>query len=548
MLKKIFFGICFACSLTLSAQTDPNVKAFDMLKNLQIFSEAYKQLHLNYVDEINPGELMKTGLDAMLGSLDPYTNYFPESDIEDYKIMTLGQYGGIGALVHYRNGAIYISECYENYPAFKAGLQPGDKILKVNGQDAVSKNSDDIGAMLKGQAGTKITLLIEREGQKPFEKEITREEIKLDNVSYVAILRDSIGYIKLDGFTQDAAHDVKDAFLKLKAQGMKALIFDLRGNGGGLMNEAIDIVNLFYEKNQAVVSMKGKVQERNVTYYTKQQPLDLDIPIAVMVNRGSASSSEIVAGALQDLDRAVIIGQRSFGKGLVQNVLPLDFNAQMKITIAKYYIPSGRCVQAIDYSEKDENGHGKKLPDSLRSAFKTKGGRTVYDGDGIEPDVELEPEMISNIAYSLVTKYMVFDYANQYKRKNASIPDVDQFVITDEEYENFKQFLSGKDFDYTTKTEYQLDEFEQIAKKEEYYDALKDALAELRVKFQHDKHADLEKNKDEIKELLREEIVSRYYYQKGRIRASLMEDKEIDTAIATLKDKTKYKNILKGSK
>ncbi|MFZ4399600.1 MAG: S41 family peptidase [Bacteroidales bacterium] len=519
---------------------------FEISKNLEIFTTLYRQLHLNYVDEISSGDLMKKGIDAMLDNLDPYTVYIPESDIEDYRLMTTGQYGGVGALIHQNGEYVIISDPYEGFPAFKAGLLPGDKIIEVNKQSAKGKSQNDISTIFKGQPGTNLTVLVEREGEsKPIEKSLTREEIKLLNVPYYGLLGKDVGYIKLTSFTQDAGKDVKDALLKLKEKNnIKSIIIDLRGNGGGLLQEAVNIVNIFVDKGQLVVSTKGKVAERNFSHKTMEAPTDINIPLIVLVDRNSASASEIVSGAIQDLDRGLIVGQKTYGKGLVQNVFPVSYNAQVKITIAKYYIPSGRCIQAIDYAHKDEDGNSGKFPDSLKTAFKTKAGRIVYDGGGIEPDLVLEPEKISNIAISLLTKYLIFDYANFFKRKNASISSAKDFIVTDAIYDDFLKYINGKDYDYTTRSEKNLAELEAIAIKEGYFDAIKSEYKSLKDKLIHDKNADLVKNKEEIKSLLKTEIANRYFYQKGRIEASLSDDTEISKAIELLNDANRYKKLL----
>jgi carboxyl-terminal processing protease len=534
--------------LSFSGFTQNN-SDFEISKNLEIFTTLYRQLHLNYVDEIKSGDLMKKGIDAMTETLDPYTVYIPESDIEDYKLMTTGQYGGIGALIHQKGDYVYISDPYEGFPAFKAGLIPGDKIVEVNKQSAKGKSSSDISSIFKGQPGTTLTVLIEREGEsKPLEISFTREEIKLLNVPYFGLVGKDVGYIKLSSFTQDATKEVKEAFLKLKEKyNIQSVILDLRGNGGGLLQEAVNIVNIFVDKGQLVVNTKGKVSERNSSHKTMDVAVDNKIPLVVLVDRGSASASEIVSGAIQDMDRGLIVGQKTFGKGLVQNIFPVSYNAQVKITIAKYYIPSGRCIQAIDYSHKDAEGEAGKIPDSLKSAFKTKNGRTVYDGGGIEPDIALEPDKISNIAVSLTIKYLIFDYASYFKRKNASISNAKDFVITDAIYDDFIKFINGKDYDYTTKSEKSLSDLKTTAEKEGYFDAIKNEYQSLKEKLIHDKTADVIKNKDEIKSLLKSEIANRYYYQKGRIEASLSDDNEISKSVELLNDMKTYKKLLEKS-
>jgi carboxyl-terminal processing protease len=526
----------------------PNQQGFEIMKNLDIYSSLIKELNLDYVDEINPGELTQTGIDAMLKSLDPYTNFIPESQVEDYKFITTGQYGGIGSLIHQQGDYIVISEPYEGSPAVKAGLKAGDKILEVNGKQAKGKSYDDVSAILKGQAGTTVTVLIARDGDpKPFEKTITRENIKIDNIPYYGIVDKNVGYIKLSGFTQNAAREFKQAFLKLKeGNTLAGIIIDLRGNGGGLLNEAVDIANLYVERGQEIVSTKGKKAEKNRTHLTMNPPVDLNIPVVLLVDRSSASASEILAGSLQDLDRGVVIGQRTFGKGLVQNVVPLTYNAQMKITVAKYYIPSGRCIQSIDYEHKKTDGSFGKIPDSLIRAFKTKNGRTVYDGGGIHPDIVLSPRKFSNIASSLFGKYLIFDYATRFARVNPSIPPADSFYITDSIYSSFLDFIKGKDYSYKTRSERALEDLKEVALKESYFDAIKEEYEQLKVHMEKDKQEDLQKYSDQVKDLIRLEIITRYYYQKGKVIAALKNDPELKEAIETITDNGKYLDILAG--
>ncbi len=542
--KLLFFAILIAGYATVSYSFVDNY--FEVSKNLDIFATLFRELNIYYVDETNPGNLMKKGIDDMLSSLDPYTNFIPESEIEDYRYMTTGQYGGIGALVRQIGDYVVISEPYEGFPAQKADLRAGDKILKVNDVDVKGKKTDDISKYLKGQASTAIKLLIEREGEtKPFEKIINREEIKIKSVPYSRMISKNVGYIKLTGFTENAAGEVKAALLELKKNPeLKSLVFDLRGNPGGLLKEAIDIVNLFEDKGTEIVSTRGKVKDWDKVYKGINSPIDATIPIVVLVDRGSASASEIVSGSLQDLDRGVVIGQRSYGKGLVQQTRPLSYNAQLKVTVAKYYTPSGRCIQALDYSHRNEDGSVDKVPDSLITAFKTKNGRIVYDGGGIAPDIAVEPIKFSSILGSLATKNLVFDYATKYRIAHASIVPAKEFKLTDAEYDDFVTFLGDKEYDYTTKTEKALEDFKNDAKADKSIDLIGADIDALKIKITHNKKEDLIKYKPEIKQFLEEEIASRYYFQNGRLEASLKDDPELTEALALLNDSERYTKIL----
>lgn len=519
---------------------------FEVSKNLDIFATLFRELNIYYVDETNPGELMKRGIDDMLESLDPYTNYIPESEIEDYRYMTTGQYGGIGALVRQQGDYVVISEPYEGFPAQKADLRAGDRIIRINDVDTKGKKTDDISKFLKGQASTALKIVVEREGEKkPLEKLLNREEIKINSVSYSGMLDNGVGYIKLTGFTENAANEVKEALINLKKNpNLKSLVFDLRGNPGGLLKEAVDIVNVFTEKGTEVVSTRGKVKDWDKVHKAVNNPVDLTIPLAVLVDRGSASASEIVSGSLQDLDRAVIIGQRSYGKGLVQQTRPLSYNAQLKVTVAKYYTPSGRCIQALDYSHRNEDGSVDKVPDSLISAFRTKNGRFVYDGGGIAPDVPVEAEKYSNILVSLVTKNLIFDYATHYRVEHPSIAAAKDFRLTDAEYDDFVNFLNGKDYDYTTKTEKTLEELRKNAAADKTEDEISADIDALKAKVAHNKKDDLIKFKPEIKEFLEEEIASRYYFQNGRLESSMKSDPELKAAEDVLADSDRYTKIL----
>ena len=522
---------------------------FEVAKNLDIFATLVKQLNTHYVDNINIGDVMKNGIDEMLSSLDPYTDYIPESEAEDYKFMTTGQYGGIGAIITKRGDFVMVSDPYEGFPAQKSGLKAGDIIIEVNNTTVKNKNTADVSDLLKGSPGSEVKIVFKREGEsRNIEKSFMREEIKINNVPYYGMIDNEIGYIKLTGFTQNAGKDVKDAFQNLKDNNkLKGIILDLRGNGGGLLNEAVNIVNIFVDKGQIVVSTKGKLESSNVVHRTFMPTVDNDIPLAILVDDNSASASEIVTGAIQDLDRGVIVGQKTFGKGLVQNIIPLSYNAQLKITVAKYYIPSGRCIQAIDYFHKTKDGKSSKVPDSLKTAFKTKNGRTVYDGGGIEPDLHMTPRQYSSISTSLMTKFLIFDFATKFNQEHATIPPAKDFIITDAIYDEFTKFISKKEYDYTTKSEKLLKDLKEAAEKEKYFEAIKNDYDDLKSKMMHDKNKDLIKFKDDITTLLKDEIVSRYYFQKGRIESYIHSDPEVAKADSTLKDNDTYKAILKGT-
>jgi len=531
-------------SVTFS-QTDNN---FEISKNLDIFATLIKELDKNYAEEIKPGELTETAIEAMLETLDPYTVYIPESNAEDYKMLTTGQYGGIGALIHKNGEYVVISEPYEGFPAQKAGLVAGDKIIEINGKSMKNKNSDEVSDILKGQPGVELNLLIGKLGvDDPMPVKVIREEIKIPNIPYSGMMPGGIGYIKLSNFTQNAGSEVKKVFLELKNNNeLKGIIIDLRGNGGGLLNEAVNICNIFVDEKLLIVSTKGKISSKNQDHFTRMTPVDKEIPLAILVDKNSASASEIVAGAIQDLDRGVIIGQRTYGKGLVQNVIPLTYNSQVKITVAKYYIPSGRCIQSIDYFHKDENGNSGKIPDELISEFKTKNGRPVFDGGGIEPDVYLDPLKLSKISQTLITKYLLFDFANLFASKHSSIPAAEDFEVDDETYNELITFLKDKTYDYQTASEEALEKLKTDAEKEKYFDAIEEEYNTLKSKILHDKSADLITYKDEIRMILKDEIVSRYYYQKGRIIASLSDDPEIAKAIEVLQGSETYLAILDG--
>ncbi len=522
---------------------------FEIAKNVNIFVSILKDLNEKYADEISPGALTQTAIDAMLKSLDPYTVYYPESQIEDYRMMTTGQYGGVGALIQQHGKDVVISEPYEGSPSAKAGLRAGDIVRKVNGQNLDGKNSSDVSAAMKGQPGSTLVLEVFRPSEnKTLTFNIIREEIKLPNIPYSGIIGDNVGYIKLDQFTEKAGSEVLEAFQKLKEQGMKYLILDLRNNGGGLLGEAVRIMNIFVEQGVKIVETKGKIPEMQKVYKTPAPATDKDIPVVVLVNDYSASASEIVSGAFQDLDRGVIVGKKTFGKGLVQNVLPLDYNTSLKITVAKYYIPSGRCVQNIEYFEKDTTKGAFKIPDSLAVPFKTKNGRTVYDKGGVEPDVVTKDSLVSEILASLITHNLVFDFANEYRAKHETIPPADQFRVDDKLYAEFVEFLKDKDYSYKTEAEEALADFKKTAEETNSFKAVEPIYNQLKEKLEQAKSQDLQTYKKEICGYLASEIAVRYYYQKGRIMNILSDDPDIAVAKSILLDNPRYRSILSPKK
>ncbi len=534
-------------SVSVIAQEKQN--NFEIAKSLDIYNSLMRELNLNYVDEINPGELNETAIKAMLDGLDPYTVFIPESDIENAKFMTTGEYGGIGALIQYDGEYVRISEPYYGWPAQKNGLIAGDAILEVNGVDCHKKNTQQVSELLKGQPGTEVKLKVKRYGQeKPIEKTLKREKVKIDNIPYYKVFDNGVAYLSLSGFTRDAAKEVKEKFMEMrKDRELKGFILDLRGNGGGLMNEAVDIVNLFIPKGKAVVSMKGKAASSNSLHATNSNPVDLEIPLVVLVDGNSASASEIVAGAIQDYDRGVIIGQRTFGKGLVQNILPLSYNTQLKVTVAHYYIPSGRCIQEIDYSHKKDTTQVQN--DSLGKPFKTMAGRTVYEGHGITPDVKVSRDPYATATAYLYGKNYIFDYANKYYSEHKTIDSADRFKIDDATYNDFVKFVNDRGFTYTTESEKAVEKLKKMAKEEGYLEQIKPQIEKLEKDLAADKANDLQKNRKDIEELLLSEIVARYYYQKGRIISALQNDPDLDRAMEILLNtngKDEYHTILSG--
>lgn len=547
-LKYLVIGSVLVGSLSLAAFKADD-RFFEIARNLDIYATLFKELNLYYVDEVNPNRMVKTSIDAMLKALDPYTNFFAEDEIEDYMTMTTGRYNGIGALIGQRQNKNIVLMVYEGTPAEKSGLQIGDEILKIDGVDLKSRKDTDTGKLLKGQTNTAVKLTVKRYGQKdPVDLTVTRDVVKMTNVPYYGMVSEDVGYIDLKDFTATASREVRTAFQELKGKGMKKLILDVRENPGGLLNMAIDICNIFIPKDSEVVTTKGKVTEWNKTYTALNPSLDLEIPIIVLTNSHSASAAEIVSGVIQDYDRGVLIGQRTYGKGLVQTTRELSFNTKLKITTAKYYIPSGRCIQAIDYSHRNPDGSVGKIPDSLKTAFKTKAGRVVYDGGGVLPDIVTETQTPTPIALSLNNKGLIFDYAVKYRHEHPGIKPAREFHLTDAEYNDFVKWSSDKEYDYTTQVEKDLGTLEASAKKEKYFDQIQDQLKALKTKVSHSKDTDMMTFKTEIRTLLEQEIAGHYYLQKGLKEASFATDTELKAALDLFKDMSRYTTILKGSK
>lgn len=506
---------------------------FEISKNLEIFTDLYKELNIYYVDDTQPGKLMKTGIDAMLSSLDPYTQYIPESDMEDYRFQTTGQYGGIGALIKRKGDKVVVSEPYENYPAMKAGIWAGDEIVEVDGRRVGGMNTDEVSKLLKGQSGTSVKVVTRRGRDEPVMFTLTREEIKIPDVPYKGIVDDAgkVGYIKLNSFTQTAGSDVRTALKELKDQGAARVILDLRGNGGGLLREAVNIVNLFVPKNQLVVETKGRIAEWDKTYKTLSEPLDAEIPLIVLVDGGSASASEIVSGALQDLDRAVIVGERTFGKGLVQQTKDLMYNSKLKVTVAKYYIPSGRCIQKLDYAHRDSTGKATEVKAEEVATFKTRNGRPVFDGRGILPDVPVQEPELAKVVGGLYEEDLFFDFATEYRHQHPDIGPPESFVVTDALYQSFVAFVKDKQFDYDTESMEALNSLIEKAKKERYYEHAQDEIDALRKELAPDRTEDLVRFRADIEEVLRNEIVARYHFQTGRAKAAMSTDPYVKKAI-----------------
>jgi carboxyl-terminal processing protease len=542
--KLLYLSLVLTIAVAFSF-SEPAERYFEIAKNLDIFATLFKEVNALYVDEVNPNKLVRTGIDAMLTSLDPYTNYIPEDEVEDFRTTNTGQYGGIGAVTREIGKRTVVTMIMEGYGAQKGGLKIGDEVLRIDDIELSKLSREESSQLMKGQVGTPVSLTIKRMGvDKPIKLEFKREKIKLNNVPYAGLVANDIAYIQLSDFTPDAAKEVKNALTVLKEQGAKGVILDLRGNPGGLLIEAVNITNLFLPKGKLVVSTKGKIPENNLNYETLNAPIDTEIPVSVLINRGSASASEIVAGTLQDYDRGIVIGEKSYGKGLVQVSRPLSYNSQLKVTTAKYYTPTGRCIQVLDYTHRRDDGSVGSIPDSLKRVFKTTNGRTVYDGGGIDPDVKTETREAHTLTQVLFEKGYLFDFAAQYVYNNPQQLEARTFTLTDEAYQRFVNWMKDKNYAYKSYLEYQLHQFSQEAKKEKYYTDLKSQIDAIQSRIADSKKNELMLYKDEIKMLLEEEIVSHYHLEKGGIEAGFKYDDDVKKATELLHDQSQYKKLL----
>lgn len=527
------------------AALSPSERYFEIAKNLDIFASLFKEVNALYVDDVNPNKLMRTGMDAMLASLDPYTNYISEDEVENFRTVNTGQYGGIGAVTRHIGNRTVVTMIMEGFAAQRGGLKIGDEVLKIDNVDLTRVSSEEAGGLMKGQLGTSVTLTIKRPGtESPFVLNFKREKIKISNVPHFTMVAPETGYIQLTDFTPDAGKEVRNALVALKEKGAKSIVLDLRGNPGGLLMEAVNICNLFIPKGKLVVSTRGKVVDNNLMYETLNNPVDTEIPLTVLIDRGSASASEIVAGTLQDYDRAVIVGEKSYGKGLVQVSRPLSYHAQLKVTTAKYYTPSGRCIQVLDYSTRREDGSVGAVPDSLKKTFKTSKGRTVYDGGGIDPDVVLVNPPYHPIVQVLFESGYLFDYATDFVSKHEAPGDVKSFQLSDAEYAAFVNWMKNKPYAYTTNLDDDLQKVKEQAKREKNYDDIKELVAKIENTVLEKRKNDLMAHKDQIKQALEADILSRYFLERGYVEAGFKYDKEIEQSILLFADLNKYNKIL----
>ncbi len=545
--KIILFALIGIASLAVAFRNSD--KYFLIAKNLDIFAAFYRELNTYYVEDLPPDKLIQTGIEAMLEETDPYTDFVPEEELDELRFMATGKYGGVGASIYTEGEWTSITDIYEGSPMDKAGIKAGDVIVSLDGKSARNMEQDEVSRYLKGTAGTTLAIVL-RHPINSTEKtyKIVREDINVKPVSYSGVIRKNVGYIKMTQFTEGSAEQVQLAFENLRKQNpsLAGVVLDLRGNPGGLLEEAVSLSNIFIDKGKLIVSTRGKVKSWDREYKTSLSPLDNHIPLVVLTSRSSASASEIVAGAVQDLDRGLVVGQRSYGKGLVQTTRPLPYNAKLKVTTARYYTPSGRCIQAIDYAHRNEDGEADYVPDSLRKSFTTAAGRPVKDGGGIEPDARVESTILSQVAITLLRKQFIFDYATRYYYAHPQTPAGNQEFVTDEVFEEFLKFLDGKDYSYKTRSEEALDNFRATARKEKYYDGLQKEFDALQVKMKHDKKQDLLRNKSEIRQLLEEEIANRYFPQAGRIERSLVWDKDVEEAVGLVQSPQKYQQLLTG--
>lgn len=522
-------------------------RSFQIAKNLDVFNSIVKELDLFYVDTINPDKTIREGIDAMLYSLDPYTEYYPEDDQSELEQMLKNSYGGIGSIITWdaKLKRSVIAEPYEGMPAATSGLKAGDVLMAIDGKDLAGKNNQEVSEMLRGQVGTGFKLTVQRPGtEKTLDFDIVRRSIQLPIIPYYTVLDNQIGYINLSTFSGNPSKEFKQAFLDLKKKGITSLVIDLRNNGGGLLDEAIEIANFFLPRGKVLVTTKGKIKQASNTYKTLREPLDLDIPLAVLVNSSTASSSEILAGSLQDLDRAVIVGNRTFGKGLVQTTRMLPYGGTMKLTTSKYYIPSGRCVQAIDYKHRNEDGSVGRIPDSLTTVFHTAAGREVRDGGGVTPDIEVKQDKLPNILFYLVNDNLIFNYATQYCLKHATIAEPEKFVITDADYADFKEMVKKADFKYDQQTEKILKSLKEMAEFEGYLTDASKEFDALEKKLTHNLDRDLDYFSKDIKNMIALEIVKRYYYQRGAIIEQLKDDDDLKKAVEILTSPEEYRKML----
>jgi len=534
-----------ALAMLLAAFTPPSDRYFEFVRNLEIYSALFREVNRVYVDDLNPNDLSRTGIDAMLNSLDPYTNYIADNEVEDYRRMNTGEYGGIGAVTQNFGKRMVVTMVYDKFTASQKGLKIGDEVLQIDGIDLSKRTTDQANQLMRGQVGTEVSVTVKRFGSdKPVTLNFKREKIKISNVPYYGMMTDKTGYVQLTEFTGEAAKEVGTAVANLKKSGATSIILDLRGNPGGLLNEAVGICNLFLPKDSLVVTTRGKIPENNRIYRTELNPIDTELPVAVLINRGSASASEIVAGTLQDYDRAVIVGERSYGKGLVQTESILPHKALVKITVAKYYTPTGRCIQVLDYSHRRSDGSVASVPDSVKRAFKTSHGRTVYDGGGIEPDVPLAITSAAPVIQTLISEGYLFDYSTEYAFHHPKIADARTFGLTDTEYNEFVTWMKNKELTYQTEAERRLALVIKAAKKEQVYDQLKPSIQQLEQRIANSRKSDLILYKDQVKRLLEEQIASRYYLERGPVEVSLKYDEEIRKAIAVLNNPAQYKKIL----